>query len=35
MRKIIALMLVFVIGLTLCACHGNKEQKIFDIPDSF
>ena len=35
MRKFMALMLVFVIALTLCACHGNKEQKVFDIPESF
>ena len=35
MRKFMALMLVFVIALTLCACHGNKEQMVFDIPESF
>ena len=35
MKKIIAMMLVLAIALTLCGCHGNKEQKVFEIPDAF
>ena len=35
MRKIIAMMMAVAIALTLCGCHGNKEQKVFEIPDSF
>ena len=35
MRKIIAMMMAFAIVLTLCGCHGNKEQKVFEIPDAF
>lgn len=35
MRKIITMIIAFAVALTLCGCHGNKEQKIFEIPDTF
>ena len=35
MRKIIAMMMALAIVLTLCGCHGNREQKAFEIPDTF
>ena len=35
MRKILAMMMALAIALTLCGCHGNQEQKVFEIPDTF
>ena len=35
MRKIITMIIAFAVALTLCGCHGNKEQKLFEIPDTF
>ena len=35
MRRILAMMMALAIALTLCGCHGNQEQKVFEIPDTF
>ena len=35
MKKIIAICLLTALLLTLCGCHGAKEQKTFQIPEEF
>ena len=35
MKKIVSIMLTAVLLLSLTACHGSKEQKVFEIPNSF
>ena len=35
LRKGIALILVAALFLTLTACHGSQEQKVFEIPAEF
>ena len=35
MRKIIAIFLVLISLLSLTGCHGSKEQKVFEIPETF
>ena len=35
MRKIIAVLLALASLLSLTACHGSREQKVFEIPESF
>ena len=35
MKKLISIMLTTVLLLSLTACHGSQEQKVFEIPDSF
>ena len=35
MKKIISIILTAVLLLSLTACHGSKEQKVFEIPNSF
>ncbi len=35
MKKIIAIVLLTALLLTCAACHGNQEQKVFEIPESF
>ena len=35
MKKCISIMLIAVLLLMLSACHGSREQKVFEIPESF
>jgi len=35
MKKCISMILLMTMLLTLTACHGSREQKVFEIPDSF
>ncbi|MGM9628007.1 MAG: ABC transporter substrate-binding protein [Faecousia sp.] len=35
MKKAIALLLAVVMLLTLTACHGSREKKVFTIPEAF
>ena len=35
MKKLISIMLTTVLLLSLTACHGSQEQKVFEIPNSF
>ena len=35
MKKLISIILTTVLLLSLTACHGSQEQKVFEIPDSF
>ena len=35
MKKIISLFLVLVILLSFTACHGSREAKVFEIPETF
>ena len=35
MKKFISIILTAVLLLSLTACHGSKEQKVFEIPNSF
>ena len=35
MKKIVSIILTTVLLLSLTACHGSQEQKVFEIPDSF
>ena len=35
MKRVISVMLIGVLLLTLCGCHGAQEQKVFEIPDTF
>ena len=35
MKKLISIMLTTVLLLSLTACHGSQEQKVFEIPESF
>ena len=35
MKKAIALLLAVVMLLTLTACHGSREKKVFSIPETF
>ena len=35
MRRIAAFVMLLAVLLMLCGCHGNQEQKVFEIPDSF
>ena len=35
MKKLIAIILTAVLLLSLTACHGSQEQKVFEIPQSF
>ena len=35
MKKWISILLTAVLMLTLTACHGAQEQKVFEIPESF
>ena len=35
MKKVISLLLITVLLLSFTACHGNQEQKVFEIPGEF
>ena len=35
MKKIVSIILTTVLLLSLTACHGSQEQKVFEIPESF
>jgi len=35
MRKCISILLIAILLITLTACHGTKEQKVFEIPEEF
>ena len=35
MKKYISIVLACILLLTLTGCHGSRQQKVFDIPDSF
>ena len=35
MKKLITIMLITALLLTLTACHGSQEQKVFEIPETF
>lgn len=35
MKKLTALLLAAAVLLTLTACHGSREKKVFEIPESF
>ena len=35
MKKVVSLLLLFALVLSLTACHGSKEQKVFEIPEQF
>lgn len=35
MKRLIALLLLLVILLTIPACHGSREAKVFEIPEEF
>ena len=35
MKRIISLFLICVLMLSLSACHGSQEQKVFEIPEEF
>ena len=35
MRKCIAVFLILAAILSFSACHGSREQKVFEIPDTF
>ena len=35
MKKVISILLALAILLSLTACHGNQEAKVFEIPDRF
>ncbi len=35
MKKLISIILLLSLLLTLTACHGSQEQKVFEIPESF
>jgi multiple sugar transport system substrate-binding protein len=35
MKKIISIILTAILLLSLTACHGSQEQKVFEIPESF
>ena len=35
MKKFISIMFIAVLLLTLTACHGSQEQKVFEIPAFF
>ena len=35
MKKCISLLLVFACLMSLCGCHGNREKKVFSIPEEF
>ncbi len=34
-KRIMALLLVLTLLLSLCGCHGHREQDVFDIPSEF
>jgi len=34
-KKVISLLLVFILAFTLCACHGSEEQIAFTAPAEF
>ena len=35
LRKVCSLLLIFTLLVTLTACHGSQEKKVFEIPESF
>lgn len=35
MKRVLSLLLLLGIMLTFTACHGDKEKKVFEIPESF
>ena len=35
MKKCISLLLILTLFLTFTACHGSREQKVFEIPENF
>ncbi len=35
MKQKIAIFLVLILALSLSACHGSREEKVFEIPDEF
>ena len=35
LRKALALLLIFTVLLSLTACHGSEEAKVFEIPSEF
>ena len=35
MKKVISILLLLSMLLTLTACHGSQEQKVFEIPEEF
>lgn len=35
MKKLISILLILTLLLSLTACHGSQEQKVFEIPDEF
>ena len=35
MKKVISILLALALLLSLAACHGNQEAKVFEIPDRF
>ncbi len=35
MKKVISLLLVILTLVSLTSCHGSKEKKVFEIPESF
>ena len=35
MKRLTAFILAALMALSLCGCHGNREQKVFEIPEAF
>ena len=35
MKKAVSLLLILTLLLSLTACHGSREQKVFEIPEEF
>ena len=35
MKKIISIVLILLMLLSLTACHGAQEEKVFEIPEEF
>ena len=35
MKKLISIVLIAILLLSLTACHGSQEKKVFEIPESF
>ena len=35
MKRILSLLLLLSLLLSLTACHGSREKKVFEIPEIF
>ena len=35
MKKIVSMLLILAVLLSFTGCHGSKEQKVFEIPETF